>query len=189
MSTKMSRFVAVAAASLAIGLGTAYAAQPDAQGAPGGPGGPGGWHHHHGHHGHHGNFMQDMKVLHGELNLSADQEKQWQAAVDTMKQNREAMRAEHKQMHDQMQSMQQQPILDLNALHTMREKAEEQNHQMRERTAAAWLNFYNGLNNTQKIIVSTVIKTHWAEMEAHHDMMRQHWEHREGAASAPAASQ
>jgi protein CpxP len=177
----MSRFVAVAAASLAIGLG-AYAAQPDGQG------GPGGWHHHHGHRGHHGNFMQEMNVLHGELNLSPAQEKQWQAALDTMKQNHEAMRAAHKQMEDQMQSMQQQPVLDLNALHSMHEKAEEQNHQLRERSEEAWLNVYNSLNNTQKIIVSTVIKQHWAKMEARHEMMREHWQHHQGAASAPAAN-
>ena len=187
MSTKMSRFVAVAAASLAISLGTAYAAQPDGQG---GPGGPGGWHHRHqSHHGHHGNFMQEMNQLHGELNLSPAQEQQWQAALDTMKQNREAMRAAHEQMFDQLKSMQQQPILDLNALHNMHEKAEEQNHQLRERTEAAWLNVYNGLNNTQKIIVSTVIKQHWAKMEARHEMMREHWQHHQGAASAPAANQ
>ena len=45
------------------------------------------------------------------------------------------------------------------------------------------------LNNTQKIIVSTVIKQHWAKMEARHEMMREHWQHHQGAASAPAANQ
>jgi periplasmic protein CpxP/Spy len=174
MSTKMSRFVAVAAASLSIGL-AAYAAQP------GGPGGPGGWHH--------GQFMQEMNQLHGLLNLNADQEKQWQAALSTMKQNREAERASHKQMHDQMKSLQQQPILDLNALHDMHQKAEEQSHQLHEQTAAAWLTFYNGLDDRQKTIVSTALKQHWAKMEARHEKMHEHWEHRSGAASAPAANQ
>lgn len=174
MSTKMSRFVAVAAASITIGLGAAYAAQP------GGPGGPGGWHHDH--------FMQDMNKLHGELNLNADQEKQWQTALDTMKQNRETERASHKQMHEQMKSLQQQPILDLNALHDAHQKAEDQNHQLREQTMTAWLNFYNGLNDKQKTIVSTALKQHWAKMEARHEKMHQHWEHGKGAASAPAAN-
>jgi protein CpxP len=178
MSTKMSRFIAVAAASLAIGLG-AYAAQPDGQG---GPGGPGGWHHHE-------QFKEEMAKLHGQLNLSPDQEKQWQAALDTMKQNRDAMRASHKQMHDQMKAMQQQPILDLNALHDMHQKAEEQNHQLREQTSAAWLNFYNGLNDKQKTLVSTALKQHWAKMEARHEKMHDHWQHHQGAASAPAANQ
>jgi Spy/CpxP family protein refolding chaperone len=168
----MSRFVAVAAASIAIGLGAAYAAQPD---------GPGGWHH--------GHFMQEMNQLHSQLNLNADQEKQWQAALDTMKQNREAERASHKQMHDQMKALQQQPILDLNALHDAHQKVEEQNHQLREQTVAAWLTFYNGLNDKQKTIVSTALKQHWAKMEARHEKMGEHGEHHKGAASAPAANQ
>ncbi|MEW6347163.1 MAG: periplasmic heavy metal sensor [Paraburkholderia sp.] len=176
MSTKMSRFVAVAAASLAIGLGAAYAAQPDGQG------GPGGWHHH-------GHFLQELNQLHSQLKLNPDQEKQWQTALDTMKQNREAGRAAHKQLHDQIKALQQQPILDLNALHDLHEKAEEQRHQAREQTAAAWLAFYNGLNDQQKTIVSTALKQHWAKMEARHEKMRQHWEHDKGAASAPAANQ
>jgi protein CpxP len=176
MSAKMSRFLAVAAASLSIGLGAAYAAQPAASGAQGG------WHHH-------GRFMQHLNQLHSQLNLNADQEKLWQTALDTIKQNREAARASHKQMHEQMKSLQQQPILDLNALHDMREKAEAQNHQLREQTTAAWLNFYNGLDDKQKTTVSTALKQHWAKMEARHEKMRQHWEHRKGAASAPAASQ
>ncbi|RFU46134.1 periplasmic heavy metal sensor [Paraburkholderia sp. DHOC27] len=177
MSTKMSRFVAVAAASLSIGLGAAYAAQPSAPG----PGGPGGWHHDH--------FMQEMNQLHGQLNLNADQEKQWQAALTTMKQNRETERANHKQMHEQMKSMQQQPILDLNALHDMHQKAEEQNHQLHEQTSAAWLTFYNGLDDKQKTIVSTALKQHWAKMEQRHEKMHEHWQHHNGAASAPAANQ
>jgi periplasmic protein CpxP/Spy len=175
MSTKMSRFVAVAAASLAIGFG-AYAAQPsDGQGGHG-------WHHHHGH------FKEEMAKLHAELNLSPDQEKQWQAIADARKQNHDAMHAAHQQMHDQMKALMQQPILDMNALHDLRQKAEEQKHQMREQTSTAWLNFYNGLNDKQKTIVSTEMKKRWAMMEARHEKMREHWQHHKGAASAPAAN-
>ncbi len=87
------------------------------------------------------------------------------------------MRATHKQMHDQLKALQQQPILDLNALHDMHQKAEEQSHQLREQTSAAWLNFYNGLNDKQKTIVSTALKQRWAKMEARHEKMREHWEH------------
>jgi periplasmic protein CpxP/Spy len=177
MSTKMSRMLAVAAASLAVGLGTVYAAQPDGQG---GPHGPGGWH---------GHFMQEMNQLHSQLNLNADQEKQWQAALATMKQNREAMRASRKQMHEQMKSMANQPILDLNALHDAHQKIEQQNAQLREQTAQAWLSFYNGLNDKQKAIVSTALKQHWAKMEERHNKMHERWEHHKGAASAPAATQ
>jgi protein CpxP len=175
MSMKLSRILAVAAASLAIGTGaaTAYAAQP---------GGPGGWHH--------GHFMQELNKLHGELHLNADQQKLWQAALDTMKQNRDAARAAHRQMHEQMKSMMQQPILDLNAMHDLHEKAEDQNHQRREQTAAAWLNFYNSLNDQQKTTVSTALKQRWAKMEARHQKMRERWEHHQqkGAAAAPASA-
>src|SRR5579864_4491282 len=81
MSTKkMSRFLALAVTALAIGAGAAYAAQPAEHG---------GWH---------GHFMKELTQLHDQLKLNADQEKQWQAALDTMKQNHEAMRANHEQM-------------------------------------------------------------------------------------------
>ena len=148
MSTKKtSRFLAVAASSLALSLGIAYAAQPG--GAMGGPGGPGGWH---------GHFMKELSQLHGQLNLNADQEKQWQAALDTMKQTHEAERANHEQMKQQFKSMQQQPILDLNAMHAAHQKIEQQDAQLREQSANAWLTFYNGLNDQQKTTVSTAIK-------------------------------
>jgi protein CpxP len=178
ISKKTSRFLAVAAASLAIGVGAAYAAQPSGEGGMGHGGPGGGWHNH---------FMQEINKLHGQLNLNADQEKLWQTALDTMKQNREAMRANHKQMREQFKSMQQQPILDLNAMHAAHQKSEEQNAQLREQTSAAWLNFYNSLNDQQKTTVSTALKQHFAKMEQRHEKMREHWQHRHGDAAASAA--
>src|SRR5271154_4394614 len=76
MSNKTSRFLAVAAASLALSLGSAFAAQP-----PGGPGSPDGMSGHGGPGWHHGHFMKELNQLHGKLKLNADQEKQWQAAL------------------------------------------------------------------------------------------------------------
>ena len=176
MSNKTSRILAVAAVSLSIGIGAAFAAQPSGQ--PGmGHGGPGGWHH---------NFMEQINKLHGQLNLNAEQEKLWQTALTTMKQNREAMRANHKQMREQFKSMQQQPILDLNAMHDAHQKAEQQSQQLHEQTSAAWLNFYNSLNDQQKTTVSTAIKQHFAKMEQRHEKMREHWQHRHGDAAASA---
>jgi periplasmic protein CpxP/Spy len=172
MSKNTSRFLAIAAASLAIGVGAAYAAQPS------GPGGMG--------HGGHNHFMEEINKLHGQLHLNADQEKLWQTALDTMKQNREAMRANHKQMREQFKSMQQQPILDLNAMHDAHQKAEQQNAQLREQTSQAWLAFYNSLNDQQKTTVSTALKQHFAKMEQRREKMREHWQHHgDGAASAP----
>ena len=180
MSNKTSRFLAVAAASLAISIGAAYAAQPAGQAS--GPGmamsghdGHGGWHNH---------FMQEINKLHGQLNLNADQEKLWQTALDTMKQNRTAMRASHQQMREQFKSMQQQPILDLNAMHAAHQKIDQQNAQLREQTATAWLNFYNSLNDQQKTTVSTALKQHFAKMEQRHEKMREHWQKRHGDAAS-----
>ncbi|TDN66927.1 periplasmic heavy metal sensor [Paraburkholderia sp. BL10I2N1] len=177
MSTKTSRFLAVAATSLALSLGIAHAAQPDAP--MGGPGGAGGWH---------GHFMKELSQLHSQLNLNADQEKQWQSALDTMKQTHEAERANHEQMKQQFKAMQQQPILDLNALHAAHQKVEQQDAQLREQSANAWLAFYNGLNDQQKTTVSTALKQRFAMMEQRHEKMRERWEQHRGAAPGGAST-
>ncbi|MGF6756884.1 periplasmic heavy metal sensor [Paraburkholderia sp. GAS334] len=180
MSTKTSRFLAVAASSLALSLGIAYAAQPAApMGGPGGPGGPGGWH---------GHFMKELSQLHGQLNLNADQEKQWQTALDTMKQTHEAERANHDQMKQQFKSMQQQPILDLNAMYAAHQKIEQQDAQLRGQSANAWLAFYNGLNDQQKTTVSTALKQRFAKMEERHEKMHERWEQHRGAAPDAASA-
>jgi protein CpxP len=190
---KQSRVLAVTAAALAVSFGAVHIAgaqTPDAppggpgmmMGGPGGQGGPGG-------HRMEMRMKQQMDQLHAQLKLTADQEKLWQSALDTMKQNHEAMRASHKQMHDQMKSMEQQPILDLNAMNAAHQKIEQQNAQLRDQTTAAWLNFYNALNDQQKTTVSTALKQHFARMHEHEMKMHQRWSKNHGAngASAPAA--
>jgi protein CpxP len=179
MSNKTSRYLAVAAASLALSLGaafgTSYAAQSTDPSAPAGM---------HGDHGRHDHFMKELNQLHSQLKLNPDQEKQWQAALNTMKQNHDAMRANREQMHQQFKSMQQQPILDLNAMHDAHQKIEQQDAQLREQTTSAWLNFYNGLNDQQKTTVSTALKQHFAKMEQRHEKMREHWQHRDDAGAS-----
>ncbi len=95
-------------------------------------------------------MQKQLDELHGQLTLNADQEKFWQAALTTMKQNHQAMRDAHKQIHDQFKSMENQPILDLNAMHAAHQKMQEQDKQLHEQTTTAWLNFYNALNDQQK---------------------------------------
>ncbi|MCG5075734.1 periplasmic heavy metal sensor [Paraburkholderia tagetis] len=192
-----SRLLAIAAASLALSFGaTAANAQANAQTPPpasagmmhGGPG-------MHGGHGMHGDFMMGFKKLHDKLNLNAAQEKQWQAALDTMKQNHEAMRKNHEQIKQQFDSMKNQPILDMNALHTAHQKIEQQDAQLHEQTAQAWLTFYNGLNDQQKTTVSSALKERFAKMEQRREKIHERWEQHQkdhngagtGAASAPAA--
>ena len=192
---KQSRFLAITAAALALSIGgvnVAGAATPDAPppggpGTMGGPGGPGGPGDHHGH-GMEMRMKQQMDKLHGQLNLNAEQEKLWQTALETMKQNHAAMRESHKQMRAQMESMKQQPILDLNAMYAAHQKIEQQNAQLRDQTSAAWLNFYNALNDQQKTTVSTALKQRFASMEAHREKMHERWGQHRGMPGAPAGA-
>jgi len=182
MYKKTSRVAMAAAAVLSLAFGIAHAAPPADMPPPGGPG----MHHHH--MGEGGPFGV-IEHLHDKLNLSAAQEQQWQTAVNTMKQGREAMRKSHEQMRAQFQAQQKQPILDLNAMNAAREQAEQQHAQLRAQTSAAWLAFYNGLNDQQKTTVSTALKQQFARMEQRHEKMKERWEqHRQAgkAASAPA---
>ena len=183
---KQSRFLAITAAALALSIGAVNAATPDAPppggpGMMGGPGGPGGHHEEM-------RMKKEMDKLHSQLNLNADQEKAWQAALGTMKQNHEAMRESHKQMHAQMESMKQQPILDLNAMYAAHQKIEQQNSQLRDQTSAAWLNFYNTLNDQQKTTVSTALKQRFARMEARREKMHERWSQHRGMHGAPAGA-
>ncbi|WP_296658018.1 periplasmic heavy metal sensor [Paraburkholderia sp.] len=175
MYKKTTRILAIAAASFALATGAAHAQMPP-QGGPG-------------MHQMHGDFMMGVKKLHDKLNLNADQEKQWQAALDTMKQGREQARKSHEEMKQQLDSMMKQPILDMNALHAAHQKIEQARAQQHEQTAQAWLTFYNGLNDQQKTTVSTAFKEHFAKMEQRREKMREHWQQHRGAASAPAAAQ
>jgi len=175
-----SRFLAVAATSLALSIGVAHAQTPAPQHGPV----AGGWHHRG-----HGGFRKQLEQLHAKLNLNADQEKQWQAALTTMKQSREAARANHRQFKAQFDALKNQPILDLNAMHAARQHVEQQNAQLREQTAGAWLAFYNGLNDQQKTTVSNALKARFAKMEQRHEKMRERWQqHHRGAASTPASA-
>jgi protein CpxP len=183
---KQSRFLAITAAALALSIGSvnaASAAAPDTP-PPGGPGmmgSPGG---------HHGGMQmkKELDKLHGQLNLNADQEKSWQAALTTMQQNHQAMRESHKQMHAQMESLKQQPILDLNAMYAAHQKIEQQNAQLRDQTSAAWLNFYNTLNDQQKTTVSTALKQRFARMDARREKMHERWSQHRGMHGAPAGA-
>jgi periplasmic protein CpxP/Spy len=187
---KQYRILTAAAAAIALTFGTAYAASNDAPPAPppggpammGGQGGPGG-------HRMEMRMQKQLDELHGQLKLNADQEKLWQTALTTMKQNHQAMRESHKQMRDQFKSMENQPILDLNAMHAAHQKIEAQNAQLREQTTTAWLNFYNALNDQQKTTVSTALKKHFAKMREHEHKMHEGWgKHRGGPDGAPGAA-
>lgn len=202
MQQRISRFLAVSATSLALSIGTLSAvhAQEAASAPTLTPGqatharhaGMHGKHGARGWHGRHGGFMLGLQKLHGRLNLKADQEKQYQDALNTAKQNHEAMRANFKQFRQQIDTLKQQPILDMSALHDARQHLAQQNAQLRDQTENAWLSFYNGLNDQQKTTVSNALKARFAKAGQHHAKMHGHGHghpHAKNgaAASAPAA--
>jgi protein CpxP len=178
-----SRFLAVASAALAMTFGAAYAAgdgmpadNAHAQSEPGGSHGGGAF------------MMRRLEALHAQLKLTPEQEQKWQSALATMKQNRQAMRANHQQMRQQLKAARQQSILDLDALHATHQQVEQQNRQLREQTVTAWLAFYDSLNDQQKTTVSAEIKKRFAKMEARHEKMHKQWEKRHGATPNGASS-
>ncbi|RDU96555.1 periplasmic heavy metal sensor [Trinickia dinghuensis] len=181
ISRLSSRWVALAAAALALGFGTAYAAE--------GAMGAGGWHH--GWHGRHHDdgmmLMMELGKLHNELKLTLTpaQEQAWQSALQTMKQAHEAARADHEAARKQFEALSRQSVIDLNAMHDAHEKLESQQHERREQVTAAWLKVYNSLNDQQKKVVSDDIKSRFARMEHRREWMKQG---HDGAAK-PAPSQ
>lgn len=177
------RLLAAAAAALSLSLG-AYAAGVDASGP--GPGGPGAaWGHHH-----HGGFMMEKQLadLHTRLKLTPEQDKLWQTALDTMKRDRAAERADRDKMHARLKTMMQQPIIDMNALHAAHTQAQQDGARLHDETATAWLAAYNALNDQQKTIVSDTFKQHFAKMESMREHMHERWQQRHrGAQDAPAS--
>ena len=147
MSTKFVRVIAVAVAALSLSVGAAQAAQAD---APTG-----------------NQFMAQMKDLHPQLSLNAAQETLWQTALDTMRQSHAAERLNQDQLQQQREALEQQPILDLKAIHAAHLKAEQQDAQLREQSANAWIAFYDGLNNQQKTSVSALLNQQFAEIARH----------------------
>ncbi len=107
-----------------------------------------------------------MKELHSQLGLNAQQEALWQTALDTMRQSHAAERLNEDQLQ-QVEAQQQQPILDLKAIHAAHLKAEQQDAQLREQSANAWIAFYDGLDNQQKTSVSTLLNQQFSEIARH----------------------
>lgn len=176
------RLLAATAAALTLSLG-AYAAGVAGPG-PGLGGGPGAaWHHH-------GGFMMDKQLadLHARLKLTPDQDKLWQAALDTTKRDRAAERAEHEKMHAQLKTMMQQPIIDMNALHSAHMQSQQDGARLRDETATAWLAAYNALNDQQKTMVSDTFKQHFAKMESVRERMHERWQQRHDGASEASPS-
>jgi Spy/CpxP family protein refolding chaperone len=173
------RMLAATVAALTLSLG-AYAAGTANPAPDAGAGMMAPWHHH-------GGMMQKQFAdLHARLKLNAQQEQLWQTATDTMKRDHETARANHEKLHAQFKAMMQQPILDMNALHSAHMQEQQDNARLHEETATAWLAVYNALDDQQKTIVSDTFKQHFSKMESMRERMHDGWQKRHGAASEAA---
>lgn len=179
VSRSPARVLAAAAAALTLSLGVAYAA--GGQGPGPGSGAP--WHQRDGH-----MMEQQLAQLHAKLKLTASQEQLWQTAMETMKRDRSAERANHEKMHEQFKAMQQQPILDLNALNSAHEQAQQDNARLHQEIATSWLALYNALDDQQKKMVSDMLKQHFSRMEAMHHRMHERSQEQGAASGATPAN-
>jgi uncharacterized membrane protein len=109
----------------------------------------------------------NMRALHDQLSLTPDQEVQWQTALNAMQQSHAAERMNADQMQARTQTMLQQPILDLTALHALHQKAEQQDAPLAGQSANAWLKFYGSLSDQQKKTFSDAMRPQF-ENVAHH---------------------
>ena len=150
MLVKTTRILAAAAAALAVTIGAIGSAQAGTLATPAG-----------------NQFIEEMKTLQPQLNLSATQQTAYDVAMDTMRQSHVTARMNEDQLQQQFQSAQQTPILDLRAIHAANLKVEKEDAQAREQSANAWINFYDGLNNSQKTAVSSLLKQQFAAIQNH----------------------
>jgi periplasmic protein CpxP/Spy len=109
----------------------------------------------------------NIRQLHDQLNLNADQEVQWQAAIDAMRDSHAAERMNGDQMQQRVQQMLQQPIINLDALHAVHLKTTQQDDSEPEVSAKAWLKLYDGLNDQQKRTFSDALRPQ-LENVSHH---------------------
>ncbi|CAN7347024.1 hypothetical protein LJR031_001967 [Caballeronia sp. LjRoot31] len=147
MLVKTTRILIAAAAALAVTFGSA---QAGTLAAPAG-----------------NQFIEEMKTLAPQLNLSTTQQTAYDVAMDTMRQSHVSARMNEDQLQQQLQAVQQTQILDLRAIHAANLKVEKEDAQAREQSANAWITFYDGLNNSQKTAVSSLLKQQFAEIQNH----------------------
>jgi periplasmic protein CpxP/Spy len=109
----------------------------------------------------------NLRQLHDQLTLNTDQEVQWQAAIDAMRDSHASERMNGDQMQQRVQSMLAKPILDLDALHAAHLQTAQQDDKLPEQSAQAWLKLYRGLNDQQKRIFSDALRPQLENISHH----------------------
>jgi periplasmic protein CpxP/Spy len=150
MFSKSCRILTVAAMTLILGIGQAYAQENVSDSGTAAVA-----------------TQLNMKQLHDQLNLNADQEVQWQSVLDAMRESHSAARMNADQMQAQEQALLQQPILDLAALHAAHEQVVQADAPLPGQSAKAWLTFYRALNDQQKTTVSNALRPHFEDISHH----------------------
>jgi protein CpxP len=147
MKSKLVRMVAATITALAISVGVAQAAQNDATPTS--------------------QFIPALRQLEPQLNLTPNQQTLWQTALDTMQESHVSARMNEDQLQQQIQTAQQQPIIDLRAVHAAHLKVEQEDDTLREQSANAWITFYESLNNQQKTSVSALLEPQFQAIAQH----------------------
>ncbi|RFU47058.1 hypothetical protein D0B32_12895 [Paraburkholderia sp. DHOC27] len=147
MKSKTFRMFVATFAALAISIGVAQAAPIDATPTS--------------------QFIPAMKQLAPQLNLTPTQQNLWQTALDTMQESHVSARMNEDQLQQQMQSADQQSIIDLRAVHAAHVKVEKEDDALREQSANAWITFYDSLNNQQKTSVSALLAPQFQAIAQH----------------------
>lgn len=147
MKNKLLRMVAATVAALTISVGVAQAAQSDATATS--------------------QFIPAMKQLEPQLNLTPTQQTLWQTAMDTMQESHVSARMNEDQLQQQIQTAEQQPIINLRAVHAAHLKVEQEDDKLREQSANAWINLYDSLDSQQKTSVSALLAPQFQAIAEH----------------------
>jgi periplasmic protein CpxP/Spy len=147
MKSRAFKMVAATLAALTISIGVAQAAPNDATTA--------------------NQFIPALKQLAPQLSLTPTQQNLWQTAMDTMQESHVSARMNEDQLQQQIQAAEQQPIIDLRAVHAAHLKVEQEDDKLREQSANAWITFYESLNNQQKTSVSAVLAPQFQAIAQH----------------------
>jgi Spy/CpxP family protein refolding chaperone len=112
-----------------------------------------------------------MGKIKSQLNLSPDQQTQWDALTAQMKSARQAMRQNHQQLHQALQAELAKPEPDLAALATLGDSLRQQSQATHQQIRNGWLQLYATFTPSQKAVVKDAMLQRMQKMQQFHDKM------------------
>ena len=91
-----------------------------------------------------------LDMLHGQLNLDANQESLWKTAKELSESSRQEMRDNHHEQREKLRKVLDSQSPDLRALAADMDKERDARQQKQKTVREAWLRFYDALNAEQK---------------------------------------